>query len=55
MTKKDNNEYDYGWKEWEMMNKDQESAIDIPGKYIYTLLIVLAFPWIFSNKIEYGL
>lgn len=31
VTKKDNDEFDYAWKEWEMMNKDQESAIDIPG------------------------
>lgn len=34
MTKKDNNEFDYTWKEWEMMNKDQESTIDIPGKTV---------------------
>ncbi|XP_063539585.1 dmX-like protein 2 [Cydia strobilella] len=35
VTKKDNDEYDYSWKEWEMMNKDQESAIDIPGQPLH--------------------
>lgn len=32
MTRNDNDEMEYAWKEWEMMNKDQESAIDIPGE-----------------------
>lgn len=32
VTKKDNDEFEYTWKEWEMMNKDQESTIDIPGE-----------------------
>ncbi|XP_032514293.2 dmX-like protein 2 isoform X1 [Danaus plexippus] len=35
VTKKDNDEFDYAWKEWEMMNKDQESAIDIPGQPLH--------------------
>lgn len=32
VTKKEDDDFEYNWKEWEMMNKDQESAIDIPGK-----------------------
>lgn len=32
VTKTEDEDFDYTWKEWEMMNKDQESAIDIPGK-----------------------
>ncbi|KAL0821029.1 hypothetical protein ABMA28_005673 [Loxostege sticticalis] len=35
VTKKDENEFEYTWKEWEMMNKDQESAIDIPGQPLH--------------------
>ncbi|XP_069360201.1 dmX-like protein 2 isoform X2 [Maniola hyperantus] len=35
VTKKDNDEFDYAWKEWEMMNKDQESTIDIPGQPLH--------------------
>ncbi|CAH2982214.1 unnamed protein product [Chilo suppressalis] len=35
VTKKDENEFDYAWKEWEMMNKDQESTIDIPGQPLH--------------------
>ncbi|XP_052742471.1 dmX-like protein 2 isoform X1 [Bicyclus anynana] len=35
VTKKDNDEFDYTWKEWEMMNKDQESTIDIPGQPLH--------------------
>lgn len=33
VTKKDDVEFEYTWNEWEMMNKDQESTIDIPGCY----------------------
>ncbi|CAH0724980.1 unnamed protein product, partial [Brenthis ino] len=35
VTKKDNDEFEYAWKEWEMMNKDQESTIDIPGQPLH--------------------
>ncbi|XP_039758479.1 dmX-like protein 2 isoform X1 [Pararge aegeria] len=35
VTKKDNDLLDYTWKEWEMMNKDQESTIDIPGQPLH--------------------
>ncbi|XP_026493459.2 dmX-like protein 2 isoform X2 [Vanessa tameamea] len=35
VTKKDNDEFEYSWKEWEMMNKDQESTIDIPGQPLH--------------------
>ncbi|XP_041980851.1 dmX-like protein 2 isoform X4 [Aricia agestis] len=35
VTKKDNDELEYSWKEWEMMNKDQESTIDIPGQPLH--------------------
>ncbi|GBP07756.1 DmX-like protein 2, partial [Eumeta japonica] len=33
VIKSDNDEYEYSWKEWEMMNRDQESTIDIPGLF----------------------
>ncbi|XP_072938045.1 dmX-like protein 2 isoform X3 [Epargyreus clarus] len=35
VAKKDNGEFEYTWKEWEMMNKDQESTIDIPGQPLH--------------------
>uniref|UniRef100_A0A2A4IWI3 RAVE complex protein Rav1 C-terminal domain-containing protein n=1 Tax=Heliothis virescens TaxID=7102 RepID=A0A2A4IWI3_HELVI len=35
VTKNDDEDFDYTWKEWEMMNKDQESAIDIPGQPLH--------------------
>ncbi|XP_053611658.1 dmX-like protein 2 isoform X3 [Plodia interpunctella] len=35
VTKKDDEEFDYTWKEWEMMNKDQESTIDTPGQPLH--------------------
>ncbi|KPI99710.1 DmX-like protein 2 [Papilio xuthus] len=35
VTKNENDEMEYAWKEWEMMNKDQESAIDIPGQPLH--------------------
>lgn len=35
VTKNEKNDYDYSWKEWEMMNKDLESAIDIPGQPLH--------------------
>ncbi|XP_052752135.1 dmX-like protein 1 isoform X3 [Galleria mellonella] len=35
VMKKDNGEFDYTWKEWEMMNKDQESTIDTPGQPLH--------------------
>ncbi|XP_068622766.1 dmX-like protein 2 [Battus philenor] len=35
VTKNENDELEYTWKEWEMMNKDQESAIDIPGQPLH--------------------
>ncbi|XP_049871334.1 dmX-like protein 2 isoform X2 [Pectinophora gossypiella] len=35
VTKKEDGEFEYTWKEWEMMNKDQESAIDIPGQPLH--------------------
>ncbi|KAJ0175201.1 hypothetical protein K1T71_009342 [Dendrolimus kikuchii] len=35
VDKKDDDEFEYTWKEWEMMNKDQESAIDIPGQPLH--------------------
>ncbi|XP_063894834.1 dmX-like protein 2 isoform X4 [Helicoverpa armigera] len=35
VTKNDDDDFDYTWKEWEMMNKDQESAIDIPGQPLH--------------------
>ncbi|XP_045501506.1 dmX-like protein 2 [Colias croceus] len=34
VTKKDD-DFEYTWKEWEMMNKDQESTIDIPGQPLH--------------------
>ncbi|XP_045511959.1 dmX-like protein 2 isoform X5 [Pieris brassicae] len=34
VTKKDD-DFEYSWKEWEMMNKDQESTIDIPGQPLH--------------------
>ncbi|CAH2049435.1 unnamed protein product, partial [Iphiclides podalirius] len=35
VTKNENDEMEYSWMEWEMMNKDQESAIDIPGQPLH--------------------
>ncbi|XP_060804377.1 dmX-like protein 2 isoform X1 [Amyelois transitella] len=35
VTKKDDEEFDYTWKEWEMMNKDHESTIDTPGQPLH--------------------
>ncbi|KAI8434147.1 hypothetical protein MSG28_012272 [Choristoneura fumiferana] len=35
VTKNEKDEYDYSWKEWEMMNKEQESMIDIPGQPLH--------------------
>lgn len=42
VSKRNNDEFEYTWKEWEMMNKDQESTIDIPGNikfYIFFQLL----------------
>ncbi|XP_026326146.1 dmX-like protein 2 isoform X9 [Hyposmocoma kahamanoa] len=33
--KNDMGDLEYTWKEWEMMNRDQESAIDIPGQPLH--------------------
>ncbi|CAB3244524.1 unnamed protein product [Arctia plantaginis] len=35
VTKREDEDFEYNWKEWEMMNKDQESAIDIPGQPLH--------------------
>ncbi|XP_037292444.1 dmX-like protein 2 isoform X2 [Manduca sexta] len=35
VAKTDDGEFEYTWKEWEMMNKDQESTIDIPGQPLH--------------------
>lgn len=43
MRKTDIGDLEYTWKEWEMMNRDQESAIDIPGEtyfFIYFFKIL---------------
>ncbi|XP_037874527.1 dmX-like protein 2 isoform X1 [Bombyx mori] len=35
VTNNENDDFEYTWKEWEMMNKDQESTIDIPGQPLH--------------------
>lgn len=34
MSKNSMGKYEYNWHEWEMVNKDAESTIDISGQYL---------------------
>lgn len=52
MTKTEDGDIDYTWKEWEMMNKDQESAIDIPGKIKFIIIFEtqIVYMYCYSTK-----
>lgn len=44
MRKNDIGDLEYTWKEWEMMNRDQESAIDIPGETCFFIYFFKILP-----------
>lgn len=40
MSKNSMGKYEYNWHEWEMVNKDEESTIDISGQLFFDFIFL---------------